>query len=157
MTWSYDPTVMLNFDFNTVRFFIGDTDSAYPQLQNEEITFTLEIRGDVYSAAAMCSQALAGKYSRLVNQSADGVSQQMAQKAAQYATLAREYDAKAAIYQLPYAGALSIADMRAVLANPDRVPDLFRFGMFDDPPNDGADPPTAAGNGSFDRDLTTFP
>lgn len=157
MTYSYDPTVLLNFDYNTVRFFIGDTDSAYWQLQNEEITFTLKIRGDVYSAAAMCAQALAGKYSRLVNQSADGVSQQMAQKAAQYATLAREYEAKAAIYQLPYAGALSQADMRAVLANPDRIPDVFRFGMFDDPPNDGVDPPTASGSGPSDPVVPIFP
>jgi len=157
MTWSYSFTDLTAFDYNTVRFFIGDTDSAYPQLQNEEITFALQIRGDVYSAAAMCSQALAGKYSRLVNQSADGVSQQMAQKATAYAVLAREYEAKAAIYQLPYAGALSKADMYSVLSNPDRIPDIFRFGMFDDPPNPGVSPPTADGNNPFGLDSTTFP
>lgn len=139
MTWSYVLTSLgppLGKD--AIRFFLGDTDSNYPQLQDEEINFALTMRGNAYGGAAMCAQALAAKYSRLVNTSADGVSQGFAQKSVAYQRIALEYLEKETIhYAGGYAGGTSKSDMRAQLGNGDRVPDIFRFGMFDDPPNDG--------------------
>jgi hypothetical protein len=41
---------------------------------------------------------------------------------------------------VPTLGGVSISDMRQVLANLDRVPDIFRIGINDDPPTDGVDP-----------------
>lgn len=155
MTWTYSPTDLLPPGKDTVRFFVGDTDMTAPQLMDEEILFTLQYRGDVYSAASMCAWALCAKYSRLVSTSADGFSAQSQQKAVAYAALAKDLQSKAVIYALPYAGALSRADMRAILADPDRIPDLFRFGEWDNPPNDGVAPPNQPG-GSYPTNLGGF-
>ena len=59
---------------SNVRFFLGDTDITLPQVQDEEILFAIELRGNPFGATAMCAWALSAKYSRLVNQSIDGVS-----------------------------------------------------------------------------------
>lgn len=151
MTWSYTLSNLALMALDAVRWFVGDTDVAYPQLQDEEIDFALVLRGNAYGAAALCAAALAAKYSRLVSMSADGVSSQNGQKAIAYRALSEEYARKEAInYAIPYAGGISVSDIRAIQSNPDRVPDLFRYGMFDNPPNDGAAPPNAVGGGSTD-------
>lgn len=153
MTWSYTLANLTLMQHDAVRWFIGDTDTNYPQLQDEEINFALTLRGNAYGAAALSASALAAKYSRLVNMSADGVSSQNAQKATAYKTLAEEYARKEAInYAIPYAGGISISDMQTIMSNPDRVPDIFRFGMFDNPVNDGTSPPDAVGGGSTNLD-----
>lgn len=74
--WTYDPS---NLDkstpegrMNIVRFLIGDTDDCDPQLQDEELLFTLDASGGrVYSAAVTAVNALISKYSRLVNTELD--------------------------------------------------------------------------------------
>lgn len=74
--WSYNPT---NLDKETpegrkniVRFLIGDTDEGDPQLQDEEILFTLSSNDDkLYNAAISCVSALISKFSRLVNTELD--------------------------------------------------------------------------------------
>ncbi len=157
MTWSYTPANLINMALDAVRFFVGDTDSGYPQLQDEEITFAVTIRGNAYGAAAMCALALSAKYSRLVNLSADGVSSANGMKAKAYADLAAEYAQKEAIhYALPYAGGISISDMRARLSQADNVPSIFRFGMFDNPVNDGVTPPDADGGGGIASNTYPF-
>jgi hypothetical protein len=157
MTWSYSLSDLASLGKDTVRWFTGDTDINYPQLQDEEISFALTLRGNAYGAASLCAMALSAKYSRLVNMSADGVSTQDAQKAKAYADLSAEYAQKEAIhYALPYCGGISVSDMYANLANSDRVPDIFRFGMFDNPPNLGVRPPNAVGAGGDAQDLPPF-
>jgi hypothetical protein len=138
--WSYsgDPSVS---DKDAVRFFLGDTDGTSPQVYDGEIAFALTARGTTYGATAMCALALAAKYSRLVNISADGMSQALGQKAAAFRAVATEYLSKEAVYgAAAYAGGISISDMRTILADTDRVPDLFRYGMLDNPPSDGVNP-----------------
>jgi|TARA_R110000765_G_scaffold97509_3_gene183359 hypothetical protein len=78
MTATYDPT---NLDkgtasgrVNVVRFLLGDTDVTNPELQNEEITFTLsETTNKVYLAASICASTVASKYSGLANVEINGI------------------------------------------------------------------------------------
>lgn len=150
MTWSYDPTTLATSAKDQVRFYVGDTDSTSPQLQDEEIAFAVTVRGNAFGATALCAEALKAKYSRLVSMSADGVSVQNGQKATAYALIAKDYQSKEVLYYgVAYAGGISQADMRAVISNPDRVPDLFRYGMFDDPASDGVNPVSPGSGGGY--------
>lgn len=141
MTTTYLPAQLGSSQVYEVRFYLGDTDSADWQLQDEEIQFSLDTRGNVYGATALCALALKGKYSRLVSISADGMSQALGQRVANYQALFVEYQRKEVIhYAMPSLYGVSVADMRATLGNMDRVPDIFRLGLFDNPPSDGTRP-----------------
>jgi hypothetical protein len=78
MTATYDPT---NLDkdtasgrVNVVRFLLGDTDVTNPELQNEEITFTLsETTNKVYLAASISASTVSSKYSGLANVEINGI------------------------------------------------------------------------------------
>lgn len=74
--WTYDATNLNKNDLegrkNIVRFLIGDTDQFDPQLQDDEIYFTLDINNEkVYGAAIACVSAIISKYARLVNTELD--------------------------------------------------------------------------------------
>jgi hypothetical protein len=141
MTASYDIAQLATSAKDQIRFALGDTDIEDFQLQDEEILFAYGLRGNVWGATAMCAEALAAKYSRLTSISADGVSQALNQKAVQFRAIAAEYQRKEVVYRaVPTLGGVSISDMWQVLANLDRVPDIFRIGINDDPPTDGVDP-----------------
>lgn len=141
MTTTYNTAALTTNPIYQVRFNIGDRDVTAAQLTDEEIAWALYSRGSVMGACAMCCLALAAEYSRLTSISADGVSQGLNQKSAQYAAMAAAFQKKEAIYRAsPTLGGVSKADMLAVLSNTDRVPDIFRIGITDDPPSDGVDP-----------------
>ena len=132
MSFSYNPANLATEDKDGVRFFLGDTDSLSPLLQDEEIVYALSQRGNRYGATGMCARALAAQFSRLVSTSADGVSAQLNQKSQQFLKLAQEYEVKAArLYSTPTCGGISVADGQAVAANTDRVPDIFVIGQND--------------------------
>lgn len=151
MTTTYDPIQLPTSTTYQIRFYLGDTDSTDWQLQDEEIAWAYTERGNVWGAASLCALALEGKYSRLTQISADGVSQSLQQRASQYAALSVLYAKKEAIYRaVPYLSGASISDMRANLSNADRVPDIFRLGLNDNPPTDGVDPVNEPPTGSDD-------
>lgn len=90
MAWTYDPTD-LNRDtasgrLNVVRLLTGDTDSSDPQMQDEELVFSLtQVSDDVYLAASYVANTIASKYSRLVTTELDG------QLQVEYGELANNY------------------------------------------------------------------
>lgn len=140
-SWSYDPGTLGDQQVYQVRFFLGDTDPDDQQLSDEEIAFALAQRGNPYGATAMCALALKGKYSRLVSISADGMSQQLGQRVANYQSLHDEYQRREVThYAMPFLSGVSVSGIRTTIADPDRVPDIFRIGIFDNPPSDGARP-----------------
>lgn len=152
MTTTYDPSQLSTSTLFQVRFYLGDTDNTSWQLQDEEINWSISERGNVWGATAMCALALAAKYSRLVSVSADGVSQGLQQKALAFRAIAVEYQKKEALYRAkPSLYGVSISDMRSTIADGDRVPDIFRLGLNDDPPTDGVspvnEPPTVVDGG----------
>lgn len=154
-TYSGNPSISAK---DQVRFYLGDTDSANPEIMDEEILWAINLRGNNWGATALCALALATKYSRLTSISADGVSQGLNQKAPAFRLIAAEYQRKEAIYRAtPTLGGVSISDMRMVLSNLDRVPDIFRLAINDNPPNDGTNPVNEPPIGSLDPVDPTFP
>jgi hypothetical protein len=90
MAWTYDPTDLTTDTptgrLNVVRYLVGDTDNSSPQVQDEEINFSLSQSSDnVYSAASNVAMAIASKYSKLVTTELDG------QLLMEYTDLAKAY------------------------------------------------------------------
>ncbi len=141
--WLYNPsdlaTTTPSGRLNTVRLLIGDTNINDPQLQDEEINFSLaQTNNNVYYAASFCCRLLVSKYSRMVDTQLDGALE------ASYSDRVKHYTA----LQLQmndlgkkfggatlgvYAGGISVTEMNLVNSDPNRVMPAFRIGQFDTP------------------------
>jgi len=142
MAWTYDPTTLGTVDaderLNSVRLLAGDTDITDPQLQNEEIEFSLTQTGNnVYASAAWVARAISSKYSRLVDTDLDGI------LTSKYSTLAKQYMALAGKLDVQgktagsvigiRAGGVSITSVKAVRQDTDRIDPTFRRDRFKNP------------------------
>jgi hypothetical protein len=142
MAWTYDPTTLGTVDaderLNSVRLLAGDTDITDPQLQNEEIEFSLTQTGNnVYASAAWVARAISSKYSRLVDTDLDGI------LTSKYSTLAKQYMARAGKLDVQgktagsvigiRAGGVSITSVKAVRQDTDRIDPTFRRDRFKNP------------------------
>jgi hypothetical protein len=65
MSFSYDPN--LEEDLDVVRFLIGDTNSASPKLQDEELQYLLDTMGSPNDAAAAAVDGLIARYADQVD------------------------------------------------------------------------------------------
>lgn len=126
MTFTYAAESLSTTPRYQVRLALGDTQAAYPLLQDEEIDQYVAIYGNVYFAAAYAAEAIAGLFSRQVDRSlGGGLSLQNSQKAKQYMALAKSLRRQGALSVTPYAGGQSVADKRTRELNNDRVPPSF--------------------------------
>jgi len=134
MTWTYVIASIETVPLYQVRFLIGDTLSADPQLQDEEVTYALTVRGSVWAAAATCCLSLSAQYSRKADTVQGDLHSTYSQRSKAYALRAAEYESKAVALggALPYAGGISISDKNNVINDSDRVPPNFNIGMDDD-------------------------
>ena len=66
MTWNYGGDPSAN-DRDNVRFMVGDTNSTYPQLTDEEIAAALLQQSTVELAAAICAESIAAMMARRVD------------------------------------------------------------------------------------------
>jgi len=82
MAYTYDITTARG----QVRFLIPDNNILTAELQDDEIDYLLDERGDDVTAATIdaCMQ-LSRRYAQLVSFKADGLSMQHSQRAKQYA------------------------------------------------------------------------
>ena len=133
MAWSYSPSSLATNTTSQARFLIGDTNTNDQQLQDEEINFTLTLRGSIWGAAAMCCESIAANASR----KADTTTGELRTL---YSSIAKSYHARSAYYEsqaaarggaLPIVGGISVMEKAAQEANPDRVPPNFNTGMTD--------------------------
>ena len=141
MSWSYSPsdlnTTTASGRLNTVRLLVGDTDSADPLAQNEEVLFALSQTGNnVYYAAVWICRTIAAKFSRMVTTTLDGaLSANYSDKAKQYNQLAVQIEAqgkKTSGKALGVsAGGISVAAMGVANSDPDRVMPAFGVRQFD--------------------------
>lgn len=141
MSWSYSPsdlnTTTASGRLNTVRLLVGDTDSADPLAQNEEVLFALSQTGNnVYYAAVWICRTIAAKFSRMVTTTLDGaLSANYSDKAKQYNQLAVQIEAqgkKTSGKALGIsAGGISVAAMGVANSDPDRVKPAFGVRQFD--------------------------
>lgn len=95
MAWTYDGDPSES-DVAAIHFLVGDTDSADPQLQDEEIELLVSLYPrpsgkPPYLAAAAAADAIAGKYARKMNQSVGPLSQQEEQQYLHYVQLAQQF------------------------------------------------------------------
>jgi hypothetical protein len=142
MTWTYDVTALQTNTTYQVRYLIGDTLSTDPQLQDEEIAFSLTQRSSIHGAAAVCCRALANKFARSADQQAGDTRVAYSQISKAYAAKAIQLDVIAASGSTtPYAGGISITDLNNRQLDSDRVPPQFNIGM-----TDSALPVPAVGN-----------
>ena len=89
MSFTYDnPT---GSELEAVRLKIGDTDSDFQQLSDEEIEYELtEANGSILLASSRCASSLAAKYSRKVTKKIGGMSINYSDLAEQYRKLAAD-------------------------------------------------------------------
>jgi hypothetical protein len=132
--FTYYPTKLATNTTSQVRLLIGDVVATDPQMQDEEIAFFLTQRSSVWGAAAECCMTLATKFGRSVDQAVGTAKISFSQMAKAYTAKALLFNARAASMGsgMPYAGALSIADMVNQLSNDDRVEPAFTVGITDD-------------------------
>jgi hypothetical protein len=132
MTWSYDPEMGTQKD--EVRFLVGDTDSADPQLQNEEITYLLAEHGSPMLAAAAACRVLASMYSRKVDKAVGDLRLSLSQRATAYRAQATELATSgsgSSVRPIVYAGGISIDDKDLIEDDTDRVIPGITIGQDD--------------------------
>ena len=148
MTWTYtgDPS---DSPKDAVRFWIGDTTEATPQLSDEEITYLLQLTGgSVMQAAILACMQLANRYSSQVDFAVETeLRVALSQRAEAYAKRARELREQSqspgtgsalGALPVPYAGGISRSDMERQERDGDRVPPGFVVGIMSAPGTDPA-------------------
>lgn len=144
MAWTYggDPTAS---DRDKVRFLVGDTDEADPQLTDSEIDACLAEGGSPYRAASLAAGALAARFTRQVSKSIGQISIQAAERAKSYTVLAlslrKRGPSRAA---LPRVGGIRYSDRYTNMADAD----LIKTPLADDDIN-AACGASGAAYGSF--------
>jgi hypothetical protein len=142
VAWSYDPAAFLDTTAgfyppstvgtrNQVRFWIQDTQSSRPLLQDAEVDWTLTTESNVYMAAAACCDLLVAKAGNVRTRKVGDL--ELTYDPEFYRQLADVLRARGAGHQLPYAGGISIADKMAQENDPDWVPPRLFRGEFDNP------------------------
>jgi hypothetical protein len=130
MSWSYsgDPA---SSDLDAVRFIIGDTISADPQLSNEEILYLLDREGSVFAAAAAAVRGVIARYARLVDKSVGDLQISYSQRLAAYRALLAQIEEQQAIRTAGLVvGGISRARKRTVENDGDRVAPSFERDQF---------------------------
>jgi len=140
MAWTYDPTTLDTTStlgrLNSVRLLVGDTDSLDPQIQDEEITFSIaQSSTNIYNAAAFVCRLIAAKYARLVTTQLDGALQaEYSDRVKHYTMLSlqmADFGKRVSGRALGVSGGgISIAEVESAQSNPDRVPSQFKVDQF---------------------------
>lgn len=142
MSFTYDPSTPLG----QVRLYIGDTVSTNAVLTDADINGLLAVYTSPISTAVALCYALAGKYSRAVSFSVEGLSISNSQKSDHYLNLAKELrylvgsDGGADPAGLGGVGAIGDAfvggtsqgEMTSVDEDTDRTESAFEVGKFDE-------------------------
>ena len=132
MTWTYsgDPS---SSDKDAVRFYCGDTDSAKPQVRDEEINFLLTEYPEPLLAAAMICDGLASKYADRPDVRIDGVSVSGSKLSEAYSGRAAELRRRAMRRVKPFFGGLTVSGKQSLKEDSDAVQPSFERGQFDNP------------------------
>lgn len=134
-TYSGDPASSTK---DEVRFLLGDTVQSDPQVSDEEIAYLLSRWADPYTAAAQGAAALSATYTRLIDRTVGTLSISYSQKAAQFATLAKDLRAQSrspegAAGAAPLTFGIAWEEKDNKDADLDLVPDVFDYGLHDNP------------------------
>lgn len=145
MGWTYsgDPRTSPR---DQIRFLVGDTVEAQPEISNEEISYFLEKFQGVFLPASYAAATLGAKYARSVDKGVGSMHLSASQKSKAYFDLAKYLrqqaidngepgSASGGFAPIPYAGGITVSDKERVNDNSDRVQPFFsrRLGQVDAP------------------------
>lgn len=118
MVWSYggDPS---SSPKDAVRFEIGDVDSEYSLLQDEEINYAITQESGTFAAAARCSEVLSRRFALQPNTTIGKTKIDGSAAAKLYADLASKLRSKSVVYNATIDS--------GVISDP-----IFTKGMHDD-------------------------
>jgi len=131
-------------DFDLVRILIGDTDDSTQLLDDVQLAAVCASFSSSTLAAAACADAIAGKFSRSVTFSVEGLRIDNTAKAEAYLKLAQRLRVRAAnddegALGVPRIPGTSLGEMAAADADTDRNEGRFKVGREDFPGTEPAD------------------
>jgi hypothetical protein len=130
VSWSYDQALSTARD--RVRFLIGDTDSAEPQFQDEELDYLLTDAVSETAAAVTAVQGLIAKYSRRVDRQVGSLKISSSKMVENYTALLKTLTTSAAAGRgYPTAGGVYQSEKDAAAANDTLVQPSIRRGIHD--------------------------
>ncbi len=134
VSWSYDPELLHDSPKDQVRFLVGDIKLSEPLVEDEEILFALSQNSNVYFAAAIICDSIAGMFSRKVDRQTGDVRNAYSQRAKAYAERAKQLRAQGGSKSLslakPLAGGITVSDKTRARLDPNRVRPSFARGQF---------------------------
>ena len=143
MAWTYDAsdldTSTYSGRLNVVRFLVGDTDASNPQVQNEEVSFSLTLKSnDVTLAAKYIAEHLYARYSSYVDVELDGqLKLTYKDLADRYLQMSISLDSRASEASVKL-GVLSTGTTptgwTTAINDPNRITPAFTEGQFDNDP-----------------------
>lgn len=133
MAFTYTPDFTLPRD--QLRFAIGDTDAADPQLQDAEVAHVLSLEGgNVRRASLRAVDGLIAKWARRVSFSSGDYSESDVRARVENLTQLRQNILdQGAVGAVPTAGGISRSEKAALEADPDRPWPYTRLGQHDHP------------------------
>jgi hypothetical protein len=112
---------------------------AYAEMSTESLTSFLALNSNIYIAAAMAADALAGKYASQVDKKVGDLSISGSQRAKQWAALAKQLrdaaasnDPTTGAPSACWVGGVSRGERDSMHGNTDYIPNLFRRESADD-------------------------
>lgn len=130
MAWTYN-IALLSQPRNLLRLLIGDTNSADPQLQDEELDKFLADSDSVQRAAVKAARALQSRYARAVDKWVGDLKILASQRARAYQLLAEKLEGGSGLGGVPSAGGIRVSSKTTIEDDADLVGPSFRRGMFD--------------------------
>lgn len=121
MAWTYDVSQLGAGGKDAVRLQIGDTDSADPQLQDEEIQAFVASEPTLIRASIECAQLLVSRYARQAFTSDAGAVVAKGQRAEAYRKLVADLIQKEGRSAAP----------APIACTTQAPPDAFSVGMHD--------------------------
>ncbi len=139
-TYGHDPSTS---DRDAVRFLVGDINPARPLLDDREVDWALTQEQNLNLAAAICAEALFGKFASQGDTTVGPVSKAFSKVAELMKAKAEQLRCEAAKYALPSFPATRYTTKCALEEKSDLIPPEFEVAQFDNPfavqLNDGLD------------------
>ena len=142
MTWTYSVLTLSTTPKDQVRLLIGDTDTTFQLMQNEEIEWLLsENSNSVLAAAIDCCEAIAAEFSKEADTKNGQLSVKASQRAEAYLILAAKLRKKIGAMADIFVGGATWDDVNTLDDDPSLVQPSFKQRQF-----------SIFGTGQFDRE-----
>jgi hypothetical protein len=130
VAWNFDAALTTQKD--QVRLLIGDTVEASGLLQDETIDWALTEEGNIYSAAALLSESLAGRFAGQADKNVGDLKLRYGEIAGNYLELSKRMRGRlTANLRFHTTGAESLSEKDVDEADSDLVAPFFSRTLFD--------------------------